>query len=52
MNEVREAIEVRAYDLYILRNGAKGSQLEDWLKAEKEIKKNSAPQKKERCKNK
>jgi hypothetical protein len=34
-----EKTETRAYDLYLERNGNGESQLEDWLKAEKEVKK-------------
>ena len=32
-----ETIKSRAYGLYLERNGSGGNQLEDWLKAEKEI---------------
>ena len=33
----REAIEYRAYELYLSRNGAGGNALEDWLNAEREL---------------
>jgi hypothetical protein len=37
MNLQDETIQSRAYCLYLERNGRSGNQLEDWLKAEKEI---------------
>jgi hypothetical protein len=37
METTSEKIETRAHDLFVARNGNAGSQLEDWLKAEKEI---------------
>ena len=37
MNLQDETIKSRAYGLYLERNGSGGNQLEDWLKAEKEI---------------
>jgi hypothetical protein len=42
MNLTHGKIEARAYGLYLERNGNSGSQLEDWLKAEKEVKKVNA----------
>ncbi len=33
----REAIERRAYELYLARGGSNGSALEDWLEAEREL---------------
>lgn len=42
MNGTHEKIEVRAHGLYLERNGNGGSQLEDWLKAEKEINKGNS----------
>jgi hypothetical protein len=32
-----DRIRVRAYELYLLREGAAGSELDDWLQAEREI---------------
>jgi len=32
-----DQIRVRAYELYLLREGAGGSELDDWLQAEREI---------------
>ncbi len=37
-NPTQEEIRERAYSLYLARNGATGSALEDWLKAEEELK--------------
>ena len=34
---VQERIRRRAYDLYILRGNQSGSELNDWLQAEEEI---------------
>ena len=34
---VEERIRQRAYELYILRGSASGSEVEDWLQAEEEI---------------
>lgn len=42
MSHTHELIEARAYGLYLERNGSGGSQLDDWLKAEKEIEKGTA----------
>jgi hypothetical protein len=39
MGYTHNKIEARAYGLYLERNGNEGSQLNDWLKAEKEVKK-------------
>jgi Protein of unknown function (DUF2934) len=39
----REQIEARAYELYLQR-GEGGHELEDWLKAEEELKQRSTPQ--------
>jgi len=33
----REEIEQRAYQLYVQRGGATGSDVEDWLQAEREL---------------
>ena len=32
-----DAIRQRAYEIYCSRNGAPGSEVEDWLQAEREI---------------
>lgn len=32
-----EAIAVRAYELYLARGGADGSDLDDWLQAERDL---------------
>lgn len=32
-----EQIQVRAYEIYLGRQGAPGSQIEDWLQAEREL---------------
>jgi len=32
-----EQIQVRAYEIYLERQGASGSQVEDWLQAEREL---------------
>jgi hypothetical protein len=42
MSLTHEKIEARAYGLYIERSRNGGGQLEDWLKAEKEVEKGSA----------
>jgi hypothetical protein len=36
-NEVRNLIEVRAYELYCKRSGRPGDQTSDWLTAEKQV---------------
>ena len=33
----QEEIELRAYELYLKRGGENGSELDDWLTAEKEL---------------
>lgn len=33
----REAIQLRAYEIYLERNGAPGDPLEDWIRAENEL---------------
>jgi hypothetical protein len=33
----REEIELRAYQIYLERGGAQGQDLEDWLRAEREL---------------
>lgn len=33
----REAIALRAYELYLERGGAPGHELEDWTRAEREL---------------
>ena len=35
-----ERIELRAYELYVQRGNQSGSELEDWLQAEAEIRQN------------
>lgn len=32
-----EAIQLRAYEIYLQRNGAPGNPLEDWVRAENEL---------------
>jgi hypothetical protein len=32
-----EQIQVRAYEIYLERQGAPGSQIQDWLQAEREL---------------
>lgn len=32
-----EAIQLRAYEIYLERNGAPGNPLEDWVRAEREL---------------
>lgn len=32
-----EQIEVRAYEIYLERNGAPGNPMEDWVRAEREV---------------
>jgi hypothetical protein len=32
-----EQIQVRAYEIYLERQGAPGNQIEDWLRAEREL---------------
>lgn len=39
---VESAIRFRAYQLYIQRGGTHGADLEDWLRAENEIRQGSA----------
>ena len=34
---MREAIRRRAYEIYCTRNEAPGSEIEDWLQAEREL---------------
>jgi hypothetical protein len=43
----REEIERRAYELYLARGGEPGQELEDWLRAERELtqQKRSRPRK-------
>ena len=33
----REEIELRAYEIYVERGGARGQEMEDWLQAEREL---------------
>jgi hypothetical protein len=33
----REQIQARAYEIYLERHGAPGSQIDDWLRAEREL---------------
>ena len=35
--EVKDGIARRAYEIYVQRGGQNGTDVEDWLKAEKEI---------------
>ena len=43
----REAIALRAYEIYQERGGAPGQELEDWARAEQELlEKNSKPRRK------
>ena len=45
-----EQIQARAYEIYLERRGAPGNQLEDWLRAERELASNgpSKPRKSNR----
>ena len=38
-----EAIAQRAFEVYCARGGAPGSELEDWLQAERELKSTASP---------
>jgi hypothetical protein len=33
--EIQEAIRLKAYEIYVERNGAVGDELEDWIRAER-----------------
>jgi len=33
----QQQIELRAYEIYLERNGAPGNPLEDWVRAEREV---------------
>ena len=44
MSSNHEIIRALAFDLFLERNGADGSPLEDWLKAEKEVERVNAVQ--------
>ena len=33
----QQKIELRAYEIYLERNGAPGNPLEDWIRAEREV---------------
>ena len=33
----QEKIQLRAYEIYLERNGAPGNPLEDWVRAEREV---------------
>jgi hypothetical protein len=35
--EIQEAIRLKAYELYLERNGAAGDELEDWITAERMV---------------
>jgi hypothetical protein len=37
MPSQEDKIRERAYEIYLERNGASGSEIEDWLQAEKEL---------------
>jgi hypothetical protein len=39
----REQIAMRAYQIYLERNGAPGNPFEDWTQAERELMANAAP---------
>lgn len=43
----KQKIELRAYEIYLERNGAPGNPLEDWVRAEREVlqKSRKAPKK-------
>ncbi|HZS71683.1 MAG TPA: DUF2934 domain-containing protein [Candidatus Acidoferrum sp.] len=36
----QEQIQLRAYEIFLERNGAPGDPLEDWVRAEQELRKN------------
>ena len=38
-----DAIRTRAYEIYCARNGDPGSEVDDWLKAEAELKEGRTP---------
>jgi hypothetical protein len=40
--EVKDGIARRAYEIYVQRGGQNGQDVEDWLRAEKEISANPA----------
>jgi Protein of unknown function (DUF2934) len=40
--EVKDGIARRAYEIYVQRGGQNGTDVEDWLKAEKELSGNLA----------
>ena len=40
--EVKDGIARRAYEIYVQRGGQNGTDVEDWLKAEKELSGNPA----------
>jgi hypothetical protein len=40
MLSIEERIERRAYELYVQRGNQSGSELEDWLQAEAEVREN------------
>jgi len=44
----REEIERRAYELYLARGGEPGQELEDWLRAERELAQNGNRTRKDR----
>ena len=35
--DIAEAIRLRAYELYLAREGAPGSEMDDWCEAEREV---------------
>lgn len=39
----RARIEARAYDLYLARKGGPGDAVSDWLRAERELRRQTAP---------
>jgi hypothetical protein len=40
---IQEQIQLRAYEIYLERNGAPGNPMEDWVRAEREILTAAAP---------
>jgi hypothetical protein len=42
--DIAEEIRVRAYELYLARGGAPGSEMDDWCEAEREVLARRAPE--------
>jgi hypothetical protein len=40
-----EEIQLRAYEIYVERNGAPGNELDDWVEAERQLFQKSGPKK-------